>query len=53
MLGLGNLLTSLTTIQTIAQQQASALQARVIADGGNFEANTCLEEQLTTLNNIE
>jgi hypothetical protein len=53
MLGLGNLLTSLTATQTAAQQQASALQARVIADGGNFEANTCLEVQLTNLNNIE
>ena len=53
MLGLGNSLTSSTATQTAVQQQASAFQARVIADGGNFEANTCLEAQLTNLNNIE
>ena len=53
MLGLGNSITSLITAQTAAQEQASALQARVIADGGNFEANTCLEAQLTNLSNIE
>ena len=52
MLGLGNSLTSLTTAQTIAQEQASAFKARVIADGGVFEANTCLEAQLTNLSNI-
>tara|TARA_Y100000385_G_scaffold281866_1_gene335377 strand:- start:537 stop:698 length:162 start_codon:yes stop_codon:yes gene_type:complete len=53
MLGLGNSITSSTTTQTAAQEQASALRARVIADGGNFEANTCLEAQLTILSNIE
>jgi len=53
MLGLGNSLASSTATQTAAQQQASALRARVIADGGNFEANTCLEAQLTILSNIE
>ena len=52
MLGLGNSITSSTATQTAAQEQASAFQARVIADGGNVEANTCLEAQLTNLNNI-
>mgnify|MGYP003679722951 CR=1 FL=1 len=53
MLGLGNSLTSSTTTQTAAQEQASAFKSRVIADGGVFEANTCLEAQLTILSNIE
>jgi len=53
MLGLGNSLTSSTTTQTAAQEQVDALQTRVIADGGVFEANTCLEAQLTILSNIE
>ena len=38
---------------TPVQKQTNTFKARVIADGGNFEANTCLEAQLTTLNNIE
>tara|TARA_R100000951_G_C2550602_1_gene152319 strand:- start:27 stop:188 length:162 start_codon:yes stop_codon:yes gene_type:complete len=53
MLGLGNSLTSSTTTQTATQEQVDALQARVVADGGVFEANTCLEAQLTNLSNIE
>jgi len=52
MLGLNNSLTSTAALQTEAQQLVSAFQARVIADGGNFEANTCLEAQLTNLSNI-
>ena len=38
---------------TPIQRQANAFKARVIADGGVFEAKACLEAQLTTLNNIE
>ena len=52
MLGLGNSITSSTATQTAAQEQASALQARVIADDGVFEAKACLEAQLTNLSNI-
>jgi len=53
MLGLGNSLTSSTITQTAAQEQVDALQTRVIADGGVFEAKACLEAQLTILSNIE
>jgi len=53
MLGLNNSLTLQLTPQTEAQQLVSAFQARVIADGGNPESRTCLEVQLTNLNNIE
>ena len=38
---------------TPVQKQANDFKARVIADGGVFEAKACLEAQLTTLNNIE
>jgi len=38
---------------TPIQRQANLFKARVIADGGVFEAKSCLVAQLTTLNNIE
>ena len=38
---------------TPVQKQTNDFKARVIADGGVFEAKACLEAQLTTLNNIE
>ena len=53
MLGLGNLLTSSSSIQNAVQKQAAAFRTRVIDDSGNFEAKACLEAQLTTLSNIE
>ena len=38
---------------TPIQKQVNVFKARVIANGGVFEAKACLEAQLTTLNNIE
>ena len=38
---------------TPVQKHTNDFKARVIADGGVFEAKACLEAQLTTLNNIE
>ena len=38
---------------TPAQALANAFNARVIANGGVFEANACLVAQLTILSNIE
>ena len=38
---------------TPIQIQVNDFEARVIADGGVFEAKACIEAQLTTLNNIE
>jgi len=38
---------------TPAQALVNAFKSRVIADGGVFEAQACLEAQLTTLKNIE
>ena len=38
---------------TPAQSLIDAFRSRVIADGGVFEAQACLEAQLTTLKNIE
>jgi len=38
---------------TPVQKQVSDFKARVIADGGVFEAKACLEAQLTILSNIE
>jgi len=37
---------------TPVQKQVSDFKARVIADGGVFEAKACLEAQLTNLSNI-
>jgi len=37
---------------TPIQRQANAFKARVIADGGVFEAKACLVDQLKQLNNI-
>tara|TARA_B110000858_G_scaffold76695_1_gene88934 strand:+ start:288 stop:452 length:165 start_codon:yes stop_codon:yes gene_type:complete len=34
------------------QEQANDFKARVVADGGVFEAKACLEAQLTILSNI-
>tara|TARA_R100001460_G_scaffold58777_1_gene98588 strand:+ start:48 stop:215 length:168 start_codon:yes stop_codon:yes gene_type:complete len=38
---------------TPTQIQVNDFEARVVADGGVFEAKTCLVNQLKTLNNIE
>ena len=38
---------------TPTQALVNAFKSRVIADGGVFEAQACLEAQLTTLKNIE
>ena len=38
---------------TPVQKQVNDFKARVIADGGNFEAKACLEAQLEILNNIQ
>ena len=37
---------------TPVQKQVNDFKARVIADGGVFEAQACLEAQLTILSNI-
>ena len=37
---------------TPTQIQVNVFEARVIADGGVFEAKACLEAQLKILNNI-
>ena len=37
---------------TPIQVQVNDFEARVVADGGVFEAKTCLVNQLTILNNI-
>ena len=38
---------------TPVQKQVNDFKSRVIADGGVFEAQACLEAQLTILSNIE
>ena len=38
---------------TPIQKQVNDFKSRVIADGGVFEAQACLEAQLTILSNIE
>ena len=38
---------------TPVQKQVNDFKARVIADGGVFEAQACLNAQLTILSNIE
>jgi hypothetical protein len=38
---------------TPVQKQVNTFKARVIADGGVFEAKACLNAQLTILSNIE
>ena len=38
---------------TPVQKQVNDFKARVIADGGVFEAKACLNAQLITLNNIQ
>ena len=38
---------------TPTQALVNAFKARVIADGGVFEAKACLEAQLTILSNIQ
>ena len=37
---------------TPTQIQVNNFEARVVADGGVFEAKACLVDQLTILNNI-
>ena len=37
---------------TPVQKQVNDFKSRVIADGGVFEAQACLEAQLTILSNI-
>ena len=49
MLGLCNQLTNLKIKRNNA---VKAFKARVLADGGTFEAETCLNTTLTNLNNI-
>lgn len=38
---------------TPIQKQVNDFKARVVADGGVFEAKACLEAQLTILSNIQ
>ena len=38
---------------TATQKIVNAFKARVIADGGVFEAGACLDAQLVILNNIQ
>ena len=38
---------------TPVQKQVNDFKARVVADGGVFEAKACLEAQLTILSNIQ
>ena len=38
---------------TPIQKQVNDFKARVVADGGVFEAKACLNAQLTILSNIE
>ena len=38
---------------TPVQKQVNDFKVRVVADGGVFEAQACLEAQLTILSNIE
>ena len=38
---------------TPIQKQVNDFKARVVADGGVFEAKACLNAQLITLNNIQ
>ena len=38
---------------TPVQKQVNDFKARVVADGGVFEAKACLNAQLITLNNIQ
>ena len=38
---------------TPIQKQVNDFKARVVADGGVFEAKACLDAQLITLNNIQ
>jgi hypothetical protein len=38
---------------TPVQKQVNDFKTRVVADGGNFEAKSCLVSQLTILSNIE
>ena len=52
-LALGMSLPSSNKGGTPVQKQVNSFMARVIADGGVFEARACLEAQLTILSNIE
>jgi len=52
-LGLGISLTTAKGLKTPVQKQVNDFKARVVADGGVFEAKACLEAQLTILSNIE
>ena len=38
---------------TPVQKQVNDFKARVVADGGVFEAKACLNAQLTNLSNIQ
>jgi len=42
-----------SVVLSAATQIANSFKARVIADGGNFEAKACLDAQLVILNNIQ
>ena len=52
-LSLGISLPTSNKVVTPIQRQANLFKARVIADGGVFEAKACLVDQLKILNNIE
>ena len=52
-LSLGISLPSSNKVVTPVQRIVNSFKARVIADGGVFEAKACLEAQLTILSNIE
>ena len=47
-----NYLVGLPAHPSLVKLNADAFKSRVLADGGVFESYTCLETQLTTLNNI-
>ena len=47
-----NYLLGLPAHPNLVKSTADAFKLRVLADGGVFESYTCLETQLTTLNNI-
>ena len=51
-LALGMSLPSSNKADTPVQKQVNSFMARVISDGGVFEARACLEAQLTILSNI-
>lgn len=53
MLGLSLSMSSTDVASDSIQMLVSSFRARVIADDGVFEANTCLDAQLRALSNIK